>query len=314
MATLFSDDNDAQLFSPSQKKKPNTPQKEQITVEKLIEKDSPRFIGLLKEINESVTEIRDRVQHLIQKVKSGETPTEKGLSYLEVKYHLLLQYCTHLSYYALLKLNGRQFEGHEVIDNLVSIRTLIEKMRPLDQKLSYQINKLLKMATLGDVNVAVDAKLKYRPQIDDLAEDENGDEENGDDKDKKYVAPKISAMRYEDEREKRQRQRALEKNGSKIKNSAMASYIRETFGQEPETESTTGVAATTASKKQFLNALQEREKFEEDHMMRLQLTKAERKNLKQQRKVMGTLPNELHELEKWSDMTRSRRAPCSERV
>ncbi len=67
-------------------------------------------------------------------------------------------------------------------------------MRPLDQKLSYQINKLLKMATLGDVNVAgttlddfinalltdllkVDAKLKYRPQIDDLAEDaEEGDE------------------------------------------------------------------------------------------------------------------------------------------
>jgi hypothetical protein len=45
--------------------------------------------------------------------------------------------------------------------------------------------------------------------------------------------------------EKRQRQRALEKNGSKIKNSAMASYIRETFGQEPETESTTGVAAST---------------------------------------------------------------------
>jgi hypothetical protein len=53
-----------------------------------------------------------------------------------------------------------------------------------------------------------------------------------------------------------------------------------------------------------MNAMQEREKFEEDHMMRLQLTKAERKNLKQQRKVMGTLPNELHELEKWSDMTR----------
>jgi len=62
--------------------------------------------------------------------------------------------------------------------------------------------------------------------------------------------------------------------------------------------------AATASKKQFLNALQEREKFEEDNMMRLQLSKVERKNLKQQRKLMGTLPNELRELEKWSDMMR----------
>lgn len=53
-----------------------------------------------------------------------------------------------------------------------------------------------------------------------------------------------------------------------------------------------------------MSAMQEREKFEEENMMRLQLTKVERKNLKQQRKVMGTLPNELHELEKWSDMTR----------
>lgn len=42
--------------------------------------------------------------------------------------------------------------------------------------------------------------------------------------------------------EKRQRQRNLDKNDSKIKKSAMAAYIRETFGQEPETETTTGVA------------------------------------------------------------------------
>ncbi len=68
----------------------------------------------------------------------------------------------------------------------------------------------------------------------------------------------------------------------------------------------------TASKKQFLNALQEREKFEEDHMMRLQLSKTERKSLKQQRKLMGTLPNELHELEKWSDMTRVDRSVAND--
>lgn len=38
-------------------------------------------------------------------------------------------------------------KGHPVVEQLVRIRTLLEKLRPLDAKLKYQIEKLLKVAT-----------------------------------------------------------------------------------------------------------------------------------------------------------------------
>jgi hypothetical protein len=83
------------------------------------------------------------------RVKSGELPTSKGVSYLEVKNQLLLNYCINLCFYMALKASGRRVKDHPVISQLLRIRTLLEKLRPLDQKLRYQIDKLLKIATLG---------------------------------------------------------------------------------------------------------------------------------------------------------------------
>jgi hypothetical protein len=84
------------------------------------------------------------------RVKSGELPTSKGVSYLEVKNQLLLNYCINLCFYMALKASGRRVKDHPVISQLLRIRILLEKLRPLDQKLRYQIDKLLKMATLGN--------------------------------------------------------------------------------------------------------------------------------------------------------------------
>lgn len=40
------------------------------------------------------------------RVKKGELPTSKGISYLELKFHLMLSYCTHICFYLLLKSEG----------------------------------------------------------------------------------------------------------------------------------------------------------------------------------------------------------------
>lgn len=61
----------------------------------------------------------------------------KGMTYLEMKYNLLLSYCTFLSFYLLMKLEGKEVTDHPVIFKLAHIKTLMEKLRPLDQKLQY---------------------------------------------------------------------------------------------------------------------------------------------------------------------------------
>jgi hypothetical protein len=54
-------------------------------------------------------------------------------------------------FYLLLKAQGKSVKDHPVIDEFIRIRTLLEKLKPIDAKLKNQVDKLIKMATLGQV-------------------------------------------------------------------------------------------------------------------------------------------------------------------
>ena len=99
------------------------------------------------------------------------------MSYLEMKYNLLMSYCTFLSFYLLLKVEGKAVEDHPVIGRLTHIKTLFEKLKPLDQKLQYQIDKMIRLANLGDTSsIAVSkAHLSHKPNLAEL--DQASDEE-----------------------------------------------------------------------------------------------------------------------------------------
>ncbi len=80
---------------------------------------------------------------IVAQVREGKLATAEGVSYLETKNLLLLQYCMHLMFYLLLKSEGKPVKQHPVIARLVEIRAYMEKIRPIDKKLHYQIEKLL---------------------------------------------------------------------------------------------------------------------------------------------------------------------------
>ena len=80
---------------------------------------------------------------LCAQVREGNLATAEGVTYLETKNLLLLQYCMHLVFYLLLKAEGQPVQQHPVIARLVEIRAFLEKIRPIDKKLRYQIDKLL---------------------------------------------------------------------------------------------------------------------------------------------------------------------------
>ena len=44
------------------------------------------------------------------------------MSYLEMKYNLLMSYCTFLTFYLLLKVEGKPVENHPVIHKLTHIK------------------------------------------------------------------------------------------------------------------------------------------------------------------------------------------------
>lgn len=123
---------------------------------------------LLGEMSHNVKQVTDIVESMLERVKNGELTTEYGLSFLEVRYHMLLTYLINLTYIVLRKCSGKHFfstkiktlnhftwfKGKKIerdpsIDRLIEIRTVLEKIRPIDSKLRYQIDKLVKTAMTG---------------------------------------------------------------------------------------------------------------------------------------------------------------------
>jgi len=87
--------------------------------------------------------VLNKVQGTVDKTcqSSDRVETKHGMSYLDMKYHLQLAYCKLLSFYMLLKLEGKDVSGHPVIQKLIHVKLLLERLRPLDQKLQYQVEK-----------------------------------------------------------------------------------------------------------------------------------------------------------------------------
>jgi hypothetical protein len=56
-------------------------------------KDLPDFEKLLIEFAEKADEARKHIEAITEQIRSKELAVEKGLSFLEVKLHLLVSYC-----------------------------------------------------------------------------------------------------------------------------------------------------------------------------------------------------------------------------
>jgi len=77
-----------------------------------------------------------------------------GISLLSLKNHLLVSYLQHLVALFSLKLNGRSLTDTDgpatVVHQLVKLRVVLEKIAPLEQKLKYQVEKLVRKADQFD--------------------------------------------------------------------------------------------------------------------------------------------------------------------
>ena len=109
--------------------------------------DAPEIMALQRELAKNLEEVKNVVEPALQVAKKGGYATELGISYLETKHMLMLSYCVNIVMYLLLKSEGVAVKDHPVVVRLVEIRTYLEKLRPIDRKLKYQIEKLLKLAS-----------------------------------------------------------------------------------------------------------------------------------------------------------------------
>ena len=176
-------------------------------IDEMEQRDLPQAFRLLGEMNANVVQVNQLVDNMLIRVKNGEISTDKGLSFLEMKYHMLLSYLINLTYVVLRKCSGERIEGDPSIDRLVEIRTVLEKIRPIDNKLKYQIDKLVKTAVTGTTGNSDPSHFRANPdalmgKLDGSDEESDSEDDDNEDKSKQsrktgvYVPPKLAAVHY----------------------------------------------------------------------------------------------------------------------
>ncbi|NXR70934.1 SAS10 protein, partial [Pycnonotus jocosus] len=111
---------------------------------KLLKQESPELLQLMEDFEVKLMEIKDELHPLLQMVRDGTIPQGKGSRYLQIKYHLYLNYCANISFYLVLKSKRMPVHSHPVIERLVAYRNIINDLAVIDQKLSPQVRMLLR--------------------------------------------------------------------------------------------------------------------------------------------------------------------------
>ncbi|KAF9163469.1 hypothetical protein DFQ26_002487 [Actinomortierella ambigua] len=120
-----------------------------VAKEDALAADQATYIKHLNDLTASLNEIQAKLTPTVAKFQSKELDTSKGLSFLEAKYLVMLEYITSLGFVMHRKLEGGSIQGMPAVHSLIEQRTILEKIKPVEQKLKYQIDKLVRAAIIG---------------------------------------------------------------------------------------------------------------------------------------------------------------------
>lgn len=104
---------------------------------------APELVGLLTELNDAAEQLENIVNPLLAKVRIGNIAKKGGLKFLELKQVLLLSYCQAITFYLLLKSEGQPVRDHPVIERLVELKNLLEKMKKLEENLPTELEDIM---------------------------------------------------------------------------------------------------------------------------------------------------------------------------
>lgn len=261
-------------------------------------KQLEEFQNLIEEVHSKSAEAKAIIDSLNKKVGNAEFETKDGLSFLELKNHVMLDYMANLTYVMLRKCSGKSINGEKAIERICEDRTVLEKMKPTEKKLRYQIDKALKIAESGQMSS--NDPLNFRPNLsalknegsddDDADSDESGDEAATSKTNKvgKYVPPKNVPAFDAGDKETLERNEE-EQNKKRSLSKSIMEDLRRQHSDMPDEEHSN---VHDTMRAQQIAKMKERIQYEEDNFMRLPLTKKD-KHKRNQMTTDGRLGDEL---------------------
>ncbi|CAG9327822.1 unnamed protein product [Blepharisma stoltei] len=200
------------------------------------------FLALTKDLLSRIESLSNKSENL----------SSDRISYMDLKSNLLLDYC--INYAHNLYLNTKEQSSPEKVKHLVKLKCLMERIKPLDIKVQYQLDKI----SQGNL----DSELKFKPNPKEMDSQLHITEKSD-----VYKAPKFQAAIYEEKggKEERDEKRLKEK----LKRSYLIQSLKEEIGDEP-------VEIKTGRSKRLREIEEAQQEYEEENFTRVQITKKER--------------------------------------
>ncbi|BGP18997.1 hypothetical protein JCM10213_009294 [Rhodosporidiobolus nylandii] len=246
--------------------------------------------SLLKEIKTGVASVKQSAEGWAERhASTSELTYPSGISLLSLKNQLLLSYLHHLIALFTVKLSSRSLAATDgpadVVQQLVKLRVVLEKVAPIEQKLKYQVEKLVRKADQFEEEGAqaeedvLNDPLAFRPNpanlILDRTQSDVEDEEEAEERAGVYRPPRVAAMPYTEapaKGKKTKREAAVPSH--LISDISMAMSSNNPYG-----ESTSGLSVSHDPSLQSGTArhLKRVEQYEMDNFTRMRMSKKDAK-------------------------------------
>ncbi|KAG0501478.1 hypothetical protein HPP92_001550 [Vanilla planifolia] len=280
-------------------------------MEEILTRQTPQLLSLLKDVKEGLDSVRSKVQSLTERVKLQQLPTAEGMSFLEVKHLLLLSYCQSVIYYTLRKAKGLLIDGHPVVRNFVEIKVFLEKMRTIDKKLEYQIQKLTRAAGSAPAEhlVGINNEIKeiesrekedplmFRPNPDMLVSKTSQIEQDGGGV---YRPPKFAPTSLDEDKLSKPEKLALRREKELLRRTKQSSYIKELmddFEDKPE-EVREIIGSESRELSRYIAKREQQARQEEEQFARAPVSKRDKrieKHLKKSRNGLLALTDDFND-------------------
>merc|ERR1712226_336660 len=139
----------------------------------------------LTKISLSLDKIKNQLPHVEE--KSFDPELKHGIGLIQLKNVALMAHNANLLQIVDLKLRGESIKDSSTVDRLLETRVLMEQVKPLEVKLKYQMERLLKLTTTSNVDVNNESRsekaLSYKPNLSKLMAAKSNQKKNRGDND-----------------------------------------------------------------------------------------------------------------------------------
>ncbi|KAK1943613.1 Something about silencing protein 10 [Phytophthora citrophthora] len=112
----------------------------------IVNQSAPELLGLMSELEATTKELEEVVTPAVLKlrpVRRKSRQLQMGLRYLMTRQNLLLNYSANISFYLLLRAEGKSVSDHPVLMHLLLLKKQLNKLQSLGEVLDSQLQDLL---------------------------------------------------------------------------------------------------------------------------------------------------------------------------